>query len=305
MKVTDISGLDKAAILFQVLGDGLAITLFKEMNEANLRRVRTRAKELSDAPFKIKKAVLEEFYFGFLAEKFKSSEDDGRKPFSFLIKLSDEQIAYLLLGEPPKIAAIVMAQLEPERQMNLYDRLDSEQRLDALMELGSGENMNLDVIASVAGDLKEKSRYMPKGSEFERGSGEKLAGLLSRMNLAQADLFLEKLSQEDPELHKEVKRYYLTFDDIFQLPDGPLRDVLNAVELDDIAVALKGMDESIVEQALNVLSKKKQAMFEPVEEAVSKREVMDARRNIMAEVRKLQESGEINISEIVSGDMIE
>ena len=305
MKVTDISGLDKAAILFQVLGDGLAITLFKEMNEANLRRVRTRAKELSDAPFKIKKAVLEEFYFGFLAEKFKSSEDDGRKPFSFLIKLSDEQIAYLLLGEPPKIAAIVMAQLEPERQMNLYDRLDSEQRLDALMELGSGENMNLDVIASVAGDLKEKSRYMPKGSEFERGSGEKLAGLLSRMNLVQADLFLEKLSQEDPELHKEVKRHYLTFDDIFQLPDGPLRDVLNSVELDDIALALKGMDESIVEQALNVLSKKKQAMFEPVEEAVSKREVMDARRNIMAEVRKLQESGEINISEIVSGDMIE
>ncbi|MCH7574077.1 MAG: hypothetical protein IIA59_03040 [Candidatus Marinimicrobia bacterium] len=305
MKVTDISGLDKAAILFQVLGDGLAITLFKELNEANLRRVRTRAKELSDAPFKIKKAVLEEFYFGFLAEKFKSSEDDGRKPFSFLIKLSDEQIAYLLLGEPPKIAAIVMAQLEPERQMNLYDRLDSEQRLDALMELGSGENMNLDVIASVAGELKEKSRYMPKGSEFERGSGEKLAGLLSRMNLAQADLFLEKLSQEDPELHKEVKRYYLTFDDIFQLPDGPLRDVLNAVELDDIAMALKGMDESIVEQALNVLSKKKQAMFEPVEEAVSKREVMDARRNIMAAVRKLQESGDINISEIVSGEMIE
>ena len=305
MKVTDISGLDKAAILFQVLGDGLAITLFKELNEANLRRVRTRAKELSDAPFKIKKAVLEEFYFGFLAEKFKSSEDDGRKPSSFLIKLSDEQIAYLLLGEPPKIAAIVMAQLEPERQMNLYDRLDSEQRLDALMELGSGENMNLDVIASVAGELKEKSRYMPKGSEFERGSGEKLAGLLSRMNLAQADLFLEKLSQEDPELHKEVKRYYLTFDDIFQLPDGPLRDVLNAVELDDIAMALKGMDESIVEQALNVLSKKKQAMFEPVKEAVSKREVMDARRNIMAAVRKLQESGEINISEIVSGEMME
>ena len=305
MKVTEISGLDKAAILFQVLGDGLAISLFKEMNDTNLRRVRTRAKELSGTPFKIKKAVLEEFYFGFLAEKFKGSEDDGRKPFSFLLKLSDEQIAYLLLGEPPKIAAIVLAQLDPERQMNLYDRLDSEQRLEALMELGSGENMNLDVIASVAGELKEKSRYMPKGSEFERGSGEKLAGLLSRMNLAQADLFIEKLSQEDPDLYKAVKRHYLTFDDIFQLPDGPLRDVLNAVELDDIAMAMKGMDESIVEQALNVLSKKKQAMFEPVEEAVSKREVMNARRNIMAAVRKLQESGEINISEIVSGEMIE
>ena len=100
MNVNDISGLDKAAILFQVLGDGLALTLFKDLNDADLRRVRTRAKEITGTPFKIKKAVLEEFYFGFLAEKFKSSDDDGRKPFSFLDKLSGEQIAYLLLGEP-------------------------------------------------------------------------------------------------------------------------------------------------------------------------------------------------------------
>ena len=305
MKVNDISGLDKAAILFQVLGDGLALTLFKDLNDADLRRVRTRAKEITGTPFKIKKAVLEEFYFGFLAEKFKSSDDDGRKPFSFLDKLSGEQIAYLLLGEPPKIAGIVLAQLEPDRQMRLYERLDMEQRVDALMDLGSGDNMNLDVIASVAGELKEKSRYMPKGSEFERGSGEKLAGMLGRMNLAQADLFLEKLGQEDPELYKEVKRHYLTFDDIFQLPDGPLRDVLNSIELDDLAMALKGLDESLVEQSLNVLPKKKQAMFEPIEDAVSKREVMDARRKIMGEVRKLQDSGELNVADIVSGEMIE
>lgn len=305
MNLSEISGLDKAGILFQVLGDGLSITLFKDMSETDLRRVRSRAKELTGVPFKIKKAVLEEFYFGFLAAKFKDADDSGRKPFGFLEKLSDEQIAYLLLGEPPRIAAIVMAQLDSERQMHLYERLDEDMRVDALMELGSGDAMNLDVVASVAGDLKEKSRYMPRGTEFERGSGEKLAGMLGRMNLEQADLFLEKLGQEDPELLKEVKRHYLTFDDIFQLPDGALRDVLNAVELDDLALALKGMSEATVEQSLNVLPKKKQAMFEPVEEAVSKREVMDARRAIMEKVRELQESGEINVSDIVSGEMIE
>ena len=305
MKIAEISGLDKGAILFQVLGDGLAITLFKEMGETDLRRVRTRAKEMKGVPFKLKKAILEEFYFGFLAEKFKDTDESGRKPFSFLEKISDEQIAYLLLGEPPRIAAIVMAQLVPERQMKIYERLDADQRIEALMELGSGETMNLDVVASVAGDLKEKSRYMPRGSEFERGSGEKLAGMLSRMNLEQADLFLEKLGQEDPEMLKDVKRHYLTFDDIFLLPDGPLRDVLNTVEIDDIAMALKGFEESQVDRAVNVLPKKKQAMYEPLEGAVSKREVMEARRKIMTQVRNLQESGEINVADIVSGEMIE
>ena len=95
MILSEISGLDKAGILFQVLGDGLSITLFKDMSETDLRRVRSRAKELTGIPFKIKKSVLEEFYFGFLAAKFKDADDSGRKPFGFLEKLSDEQIAYL------------------------------------------------------------------------------------------------------------------------------------------------------------------------------------------------------------------
>ncbi|MQY63495.1 MAG: hypothetical protein GH143_04210, partial [Calditrichaeota bacterium] len=217
MEYTALSGLDKSAILFQVLGDGLAVTVFKELSDTDLRKVRVRARELTGVPFKVKKAVLEEFYFSFLTEKFKESTGDLRKPFAFLEKLSDEQVAYLILAEPPAIIGIVLAQLGPERQMRVYERLDPEQRIEALMELGNTDALNLEAVATVAADLQEKTRYLPKASELERGGGEKLASMLGQMALEQADLFMEKLSQDNPELFKEVKRYYLTFDDIFQL----------------------------------------------------------------------------------------
>ncbi len=305
MEYAGLSGLDKSAILFQVLGDGLAVTIFKELSDTDLRRVRVRARELTSVPFKVKKAVLEEFYFSFRTEKFKESEGEMRKPFAFLDKLSDEQVAYLILAEPPAIIGLVLAQLESERQLRIYERLDPDQRIEALMELGDTDAMNLEAVATVAGDLREKARYLPQASEFERGGGEKLAGMLGRMALDQADLFMEKLSQDNPELYKEVKRHYLTFDDIFQLPDNILRDVLIAVDLDDLARAVKGIAEETVEGALKVLPQKKQAMYEPVEGPLSKREVGEARRKIMEQVRKLQAAGEINLADILGGEMVE
>lgn len=305
MEYAGLSGLDKSAVLFQVLGDGLAVTIFKELSDTDLRRIRVRARELTGVPFKVKKAVLEEFYFSFMTEKFRESRGDSRKPFAFLERLSDEQVAYLVLAEPPAIMGIVLAQLSPERQLRVYERLDPEQRIEALMELGNTDALNLEAVATIAADLQEKARFLPKASEFERGGGEKLADMLGRMALEQADLFMEKLSQDNPELYKEVKRYYLTFEDIFQLPDAVLRDVLNVLDLDDLARAVKGIDEETVEQAIKVLPAKKQAMYEPVEEALSKREVGEARRKVMELVRKMQDAGQINIADILSGEMVE
>ena len=53
---------------------------------------------------------------------------------------------------------------------------------------------------------------------------------------------------------------------------------MNAVDLDAVSLALKGMDQSISDKVLGVLPKKKQAMFEPVDGAVPKRDVDDARK---------------------------
>ena len=305
MEQIKLSGLDKAAILFQVLGDGLAVTMFKDLSDTELRRVRVRAKELTQVSFKLKKAILEEFYFGFMTEKFKESTSESKKPFSFIEQLSDEQVAYLIHGEPPRIAAMVLAQLDPDRQMQVYERLDPDQRIDSLMEMGAIETVNLEAVVSIAGDLREKARFLPKASEFERGGGAKLANMLNRMDPAQADLFLDKLGQENPELLKDVKRHYLTFDDLLGLPDNILRDILNAVEVDDIAVAVKGLEEATVERAIGVLPAKKQAMFEPVEGAIARREVNESRRKIMQEARKLQEAGEFNLEDLLSGDIVE
>jgi flagellar motor switch protein FliG len=66
------------------------------------------------------------------------------------------------------------------------------------------------------------------------------------------------------------------------------------------------MAEDIVNRVIENLPKKKQAMFEPVEGAVAKREVDGARKNIVAAARQLEKDGAFNLADLVGGgEMVE
>ena len=57
--ITDInrlSGLQKAAILFSVLGEGLALTLVKELSKTDIRKVRASMRELDNVSFAVRKS---------------------------------------------------------------------------------------------------------------------------------------------------------------------------------------------------------------------------------------------------------
>ena len=57
--LNNLSGLDKAGLLFQMLGESLALTLFNDLSESDLLKIRIRSKELKNVPISIKKEVLE------------------------------------------------------------------------------------------------------------------------------------------------------------------------------------------------------------------------------------------------------
>ena len=118
--ITDInrlSGLQKAAILFSVLGEGLALTLVKDLSKTHIRKVRASMRELNNVSFEVKKRVMEEFYFSFVSEKFYDDEsDEPKKPFGFLEDINDEQLIALIKPESDSVAAIVLAQVTGERR---------------------------------------------------------------------------------------------------------------------------------------------------------------------------------------------
>ena len=70
-----LSGLQKVAILFSILGESLAITLVNDLDQTELRKIRAAMRGVENVAFAVKKQVMEEFYFSFVSEKFQEEEE--------------------------------------------------------------------------------------------------------------------------------------------------------------------------------------------------------------------------------------
>ena len=259
-----LSGIQKVAVLFSVVGESLAMSLIKGLSKTEVRKIRSTLQSMGVISFSVKKQVMEEFYFGFLSEQFndEKSENGPIQPFEFLTALNDEQLIALLDKEDPPVIAMILAQLEPDKKMLILNKLEPELKGQVLIELGSLEDIPLEGIIEVGARLKEKSTYLPRTADFSRGGAKEIADMLSGMSSGDQERYMQTLQNENQELYAAVKTFFLTFDDIMEkFPSDIIRGLLNEVELDILPIAFKGLGEEKLKELKDMLPGKKQAMY--------------------------------------------
>tara|TARA_B110000046_G_scaffold113695_1_gene120884 strand:+ start:513 stop:1454 length:942 start_codon:yes stop_codon:yes gene_type:complete len=306
-----LSGIQKVAVLFSVVGESLAMSLIKGLSKTEIRKIRSTLKSMGSISFSVKKQVMEEFYFGFLSEQFndEKSEDGPIQPFEFLTSLNDEQLIALLDKEEPPVIAMILAQLEPDKKMLILNKLEPDLKGQVLIELGSLDDIPLEGIIEVGARLKEKSTYLPRTADFSRGGAKEIADMLGGMSSNDQERYMQTLQNEDQELYTSVKAFFLTFDDIMEkFPADIIRGLLNEVELDILPIAFKGLGEEKLKELKDMLPQKKQAMYndELGAKPQPKREVDNARKLFVDAAKSLEKSGTINLEDILSGgEMVE
>lgn len=303
-----LAGIDKAAILFDILGARLAGQLFPNLTDQEIIAVRQRVPQIKRTPFEHKKLVLEEFYFSFMSKKFAAeSKAATSQPFAFLDGMTEVHLAYLIRSEPTRSISILLAQLPTEMQGRLLQRLPSEVRTEAMIDLAKIKDVPLEAVLEVASEFREKAKQIPSQAEYSEGGSKAMAGLLGTMDAKEQRQFLDYLSQEDPELAKEVKKHHFTFDNVPMLPDNILRDIFNSLDLDDVALALKGQDQELSDRVLENLPQKKQAMYEPKEGPVSRKQVEGAQKKVVEFILQMDANPEndFSIEEFAEADFIE
>ena len=302
-----LPGLDKAAILFQILGESLALTMFQGISESDILRIRVRSKELKNIPFNVKQLILEEFYFKLMTLKYRNINKD-KKLFAFLDSLNDEQIYYLITTESSKVIALTLDQLPEERKIKILNRFSSQIKHEIIMQFADLTDIPLEGIVNIAHELKKKISFLPSPKEFTRGGPKSIATLLNQMSITEADQYLEQIAQDDPELYSEIKKHFLSFDDLLEMPDHLMGTFWKNPELDidAMAKALKGFDEETVNQIISFLPSRKQKMFTPVTTPLSKKDIETAQLSIVQLAKDLAKAGEISLDDILSEqDMIE
>ena len=300
----NLTGLDKAAVLFQIFGESLALTMFHELPESELLKIRVRSRELKNISIDMKQNILEEYYFKMMSQKYHNLSNRENKLFNFLISLNDEQVFYLINTEPPKVIALAVDQLDEKRKMNILNRLSNDIKHSVIMELGNLNSIPLEGVVNVAQELKKKAAFIPGPKEFSRGGGKSIASILNQMDPDSASQYLEQMATEDPDLYTEVKKHFLSFDDLLTMPNHIMSVFWRnpEIDVDELAKALKGLDEETVQTILAYMPKRKQQMFSSVEQPLSKKEINKSQLAFVQLARNMGQSGDLNLDDVLSAD---
>ena len=112
----ELTGYDKVAIIFDILGDSLSINMFKDIPETEFYKIRDHAKTLKNTvPTAVKKEVLEDYYFKMLSKDKYKDQTSSEKMFEFLEALDDEQLFALLSPEKSRVIALALEQIDNEK----------------------------------------------------------------------------------------------------------------------------------------------------------------------------------------------
>ena len=306
----ELTGYDKVAIIFDILGDSLSINMFKDIPEAEFYKIWDHAKTLKNTvPTAVKKEVLEDYYFKMLSNEKYKDQTSSEKMFEFLEALDDEQLFVLLSPEKPRVIALALEQIDNEKRMTFLAKIDVEKQNKIVLQTGDLKDIPLEAIIHTAKELKKKSTFLPGPVEFSRGGGKSVSEMLGKMPEDDAKKYLEQIKLDNPDLLNEVKKYFLLFDDVVTMPDGIAATFWGdpEIDLEIMATALADSETETVEKLQAYLPGKKQAMFTPKKEEdnVSKRDIDEAKAKIKDQLQKKIESGDINIEDVLAAPEVE
>lgn len=306
----ELTGYDKVAIIFDILGDSLSINMFKDIPETEFYKIRDHAKTLKNTvPTAVKKEVLEDYYFKMLSNEKYKDQTSSEKMFEFLEALDDEQLFALLSPEKSRVIALALEQIDNEKRMTFLAKIDVEKQNKIVLQTGDLKDIPLEAIIHTAKELKKKSTFLPGPVEFSRGGGKSVSEMLGKMPEDDAKKYLDQIKLDNPDLLNEVKKYFLLFDDVVTMPDGIAATFWGdpEIDLEIMATALADSETETVEKLQAYLPGKKQAMFTPKKEEdnVSKRDIDEAKAKIKDQLQKKIESGDLNIEDVLATPEVE
>jgi len=130
---------------------------------------------------------------------------------------------------------------------------------------------------------------------------------LNRTDPSSLKLVMDTLEVEDPDLAEQIKRQMFVFEDIVLLDDRSVQLVLREVDSKDLALALKGTNEEVMNKIFKNMSSRASTLLKEDMQfmgPVRLRDVEEAQQKIVKVIRKLEEAGAIIISRSGADEII-
>jgi len=318
---------EKAAVILLSLDEDVAAEVMKNLRSSEIRRIGKFMNRITTIPSETMTAVAKEFL---TMAKEKGGSLSVREDITknIVIKALGEKNAQEILSdvasnkatdnpiteklrdidpkvlmeftktEHPQTIALILAHLAPEQAAIMLEGFSSPMQIEITKRMATLKSVPSEFLQDVAETL-EKEIVTGNISDQQLGGVKVMSEILNRMNRSNESAILASLEDEDAELAAQLKGLMFTFEDVLKLDDKSLQEILREISTEDLAKALKLIDENVREKIYKNMSKRGAEMLkEDIEmmPPVRLSEVEASQRTIIDITRKLEADGRILIS---------
>ena len=326
-KDKELTGVQKAAILFITLGPEASANIINKLPERDIQRITYEIANTTTVSTTEKSDILEEFiqmnkakdYIlegGFdyakdllskalgsqkakeILEKV-SEETQQYRPFALARKADSIQLLNIISNEHPQTIALILCYVNVEKAAQILSELPQEVQEEVAYRIAVMNTTSPTVIKEVEKTLNMKLSSIVRNEVTSIGGLQSIVDILNQVDRSTEKNIMEALERQDPEIAEKVKESMFVFEDIIALDDVAIQRILREVDGKDLALALKGSSEEVSEAIFRNQSKRAAAsMKEDIEflGPVRIADVEKAQTKILAVIRRLDESGEIVIA---------
>ncbi len=323
---SDISGVQKAAVLLIALGPERSSQIFKHLKDEEIEQLTLEIANTKSVSPDVKDDVMDEFYEICLAQQYiaeggiayakelldKALGEDRAKavigkltaslqvrPFEFVRKADASQLLNFIQEEHPQTIALILSYLPSSQAAAVVSALAPEKQADVARRIALMDRTSPDVIKEVEKVLEKKLASLVNQDYTIVGGVDSIVNILNSVDRSTEKHIMETLEIEDPELADEIRRKMFVFEDILVLDNRSIQTVLREVDNNELAIALKNANEDVQRVIFDNLSSRLATMIKEDMEfmgPVRLKDVEDAQQKIVNIIRKLEDSGEIVIS---------
>jgi flagellar motor switch protein FliG len=324
-EITELEGVEKAAILLLAIGPEHATTLLKHLPGPRVEEITRELASLGRVPDALQNKVVEEFYnisvasqyanegsLSYAKQLLKESLDPSeaermlgqiqtqvqKTPFSFLQRAESDNLLTFIQDEHPQTIALILCHLSHHKASEILAGLAMEKQLEVIKRVANMEQTNPEVIKEVEQGLESRLSNMLMQSMEKAGGVPTVAEILNLVDRATEKTIMEGLESDDPDLVEEIRRLMFVFEDIKLVNDKGIQAVLKEVENDELAIALKTASDALKEKIFGNMSERAAAMVKEDMEFMGPVRVSDvesAQQRIVDIVRRLEEAGDVMI----------
>ncbi len=206
------------------------------------------------------------------------------------------QLGNMLRGEHPQTVALILAHLDPQQTAAILKELDSAIGSEVVYRMAKMEKVQPEMLMLVERSLGADTDLTMTQGGNSSGGPSAVASILNFVTATLEKVLMDSVAAKDQALCDQIKNLMFVFEDIGTLDSRALQRLLRDVDSKELATGLKAASADLKQKITGAMSQRAvQALNDEMEMMgpVRMRDVETAQTNIVAMVRKLEESGEI------------